>query len=266
MLAVTGFLRKLFRTTPKFIGFFFQNLLDISVLGLLYLFIIVNERTSTEAMTRVQRHNPNSKSMVRDAEATRASILDAAELEFSKVGLLGARTEAISARTGVTKAMIHYYFENKENLYRAVIERAIQRRAQEMSQVQFEQMAPIEALKTFFDGAMDSMKANPSVASILLFEALQNAGRFYHDSSVACLYRPVIAILERGMADGSFRKMDPMHAAINLVGMCSFYVTTRDNLRNLWDNSQGEVDLMSDEMYNKHRKCAMEMIMNAVCA
>jgi AcrR family transcriptional regulator len=54
------------------------------------------------------------KAPTRDAEATRSSILDAAEHEFAKVGLWGARTESIAARTGVTKAMIHYYFENKE--------------------------------------------------------------------------------------------------------------------------------------------------------
>lgn len=38
---------------------------------------------------------------VRDAEATKAQILDAAEEEFAKYGLAGARIDAIAARTGV---------------------------------------------------------------------------------------------------------------------------------------------------------------------
>ncbi|NJP21336.1 MAG: TetR family transcriptional regulator [Hydrococcus sp. CRU_1_1] len=40
---------------------------------------------------------------VRDAEATQAQILDAAEEEFARYGLAGARIDAIAARTGVVK-------------------------------------------------------------------------------------------------------------------------------------------------------------------
>ena len=63
------------------------------------------------------------ESKTRDAEATQASILDAAEEEFARHGLKAARTETIAARTGVTKAMI-YYFQSKEKLYQAVLDRA----------------------------------------------------------------------------------------------------------------------------------------------
>ena len=40
-------------------------------------------------------------------------------------GLGAARTEAIAAQTGVTKAMIYYYFQSKEELYQAVLERCL---------------------------------------------------------------------------------------------------------------------------------------------
>ena len=42
----------------------------------------------------------------RDAEATKTQILDAAEEEFARFGLMAARTEVIASKTGVTKAMI----------------------------------------------------------------------------------------------------------------------------------------------------------------
>jgi len=49
---------------------------------------------------------------VRDAEATQAVILAAAEEEFAKHGLTAARTEAIAKRC--SKSMIYYYFKHKE--------------------------------------------------------------------------------------------------------------------------------------------------------
>lgn len=67
----------------------------------------------------------NKKRRVRDREATKADILDAAEEEFGKSGLAGARIDAIADRTGVTKAMIYYYFKSKEALYQEVFQRLV---------------------------------------------------------------------------------------------------------------------------------------------
>jgi TetR/AcrR family transcriptional regulator len=58
---------------------------------------------------------------VRDAQITQQQILDAAEYEFSRHGLNGARMSAIANRSGVTTATLHYYFESKESLYKQVL-------------------------------------------------------------------------------------------------------------------------------------------------
>lgn len=58
--------------------------------------------------------------MIQDAK-TRERILMAARDEFSHLGYRGARMAAIAERAGINKALIHYYFENKEKLYAEVI-------------------------------------------------------------------------------------------------------------------------------------------------
>ena len=118
------------------------------------------------------------KTPTRDAEATRSSILDAAEHEFAKVGLLGARTESIAARTGVTKAMIHYYFENKENLYRAVMERLITRRTAELDSLHVADLSPADAVSAIMRNVLMHAAENPNVASLIVLEALQNEGKY----------------------------------------------------------------------------------------
>ena len=59
---------------------------------------------------------------VRDAEATRARILAAAKAEFARVGLGGARVDRIAEIAGANKRMLYYYFGNKDELFRAVLE------------------------------------------------------------------------------------------------------------------------------------------------
>lgn len=50
----------------------------------------------------------------RDSRATRQHILDTAELIFAQQGFDGARVDRIAAEAGVNKALIYYYFKNKQ--------------------------------------------------------------------------------------------------------------------------------------------------------
>src|SRR6202044_4046567 len=57
-------------------------------------------------------------------EESRAAILAAAAQEFAEHGIAGARTDAIAREARVNKALIYYYFKDKETLYGAVLDEA----------------------------------------------------------------------------------------------------------------------------------------------
>jgi len=69
------------------------------------------------------RRSPTAATRVRDAERTRAAILEAALVEFGEHGYAGARTSTIARRAGVNAQLISYYFDGKEGLYRALQQR-----------------------------------------------------------------------------------------------------------------------------------------------
>ncbi|WP_246660509.1 TetR/AcrR family transcriptional regulator [Nitratireductor sp. XY-223] len=54
---------------------------------------------------------------------SRKAILDAAERAFADFGFGGASIRAIARDAGVNQAMIHYYYQNKDLLFSAVVER-----------------------------------------------------------------------------------------------------------------------------------------------
>jgi len=60
----------------------------------------------------------------REDEDKRERILAAALETFSERGFDGATTREIAARAGVNLGLLQYYFEGKENLWRAAVERA----------------------------------------------------------------------------------------------------------------------------------------------
>jgi AcrR family transcriptional regulator len=63
--------------------------------------------------------------MVRDAEATRQRLLDAATEEFAARGIAGARVDRIARVAGSNKAQIYHYFGSKDALFEAVFDRVV---------------------------------------------------------------------------------------------------------------------------------------------
>lgn len=185
---------------------------------------------------------------VRDAEATQAIILEAAEEEFAKHGLAAARTEAIAAKTGVAKSMIYYYFKDKEGLYRAVLERSHSELSQTNQQLDLDQLSPETALKQFLTALLDCVSRNPKLPLIMLHEAVQNQGRYYKNSSSLTIDTTLMAILERGVATGVFRTLDPFQAAINIMGSCLFYYIGHENIKH---HARGK-RLLSKAMLEQH--------------
>jgi AcrR family transcriptional regulator len=64
-------------------------------------------------------------SPLRDAQATRRRLLDAAYAEFARYGIAGARVDRIGEAADSNKAQIYHYFGGKAELFDAVCEQAI---------------------------------------------------------------------------------------------------------------------------------------------
>ncbi|MBO0769349.1 MAG: TetR family transcriptional regulator [Solirubrobacterales bacterium] len=60
--------------------------------------------------------------MIRDAEATRGRLIEAATQEFAEHGIAGARVERIAAAAKSNKAQIYHYFGDKAGLLSAVVD------------------------------------------------------------------------------------------------------------------------------------------------
>src|ERR1700748_842361 len=78
--------------------------------------------TYEPAIERTQRRAEPRK---RDAEATRAAIVDAAKIHFARSGYEGAYLRDIAADAGVDAALINRYFGGKEGLFAIVLKESI---------------------------------------------------------------------------------------------------------------------------------------------
>lgn len=92
--------------------------------------------TTNAAVTRKRKRpttstEPNART--RQKEATRAAILQAALEVFAEHGYAAGSTREIAARAGAHHALIKYYFDSKEKLWREAVKFLFERQARELS-------------------------------------------------------------------------------------------------------------------------------------
>ncbi|WNZ43517.1 TetR/AcrR family transcriptional regulator [Leptolyngbya boryana CZ1] len=203
----------------------------------------------------------SQKRQFRDAEITQKQILDAAEIEFSRHGLKGARISAIAKQAKITTAMIHYYFENKEGLYRAVLQRPMEENQQFVEQLELDHLSPEDAITFIIRVAIANEFRNPYRQMLWFQEASQNQGLYFKQGNWSGLFERVIKVLERGIESGDFRPVDdPMLMLTHILGVCIFYFTVQEN----WQHLTPDVDRLSPEKVEKHTEAAIAFVLAAI--
>ena len=173
-----------------------------------------------------------TKPRQRDAEATRARILEAAKSEFSALGLGGARVDVIADRAGANKRMIYHYFGSKEALFTAVLEEAYLSIRHAERALDLEHLSPREALTTLVRFTWNYYLENPEFLTLVNSENLHRARHLEDSARIRETGRSLVdmvrSILDRGVADGVFRSgIDPVQLNITIAAIGYYYLTNR---------------------------------------
>ena len=182
---------------------------------------------------RLQRRHSTSKMGTRgQPAASRAAILRAAAEEFAEHGIAGARTEAIAREARVNKALLYYYFKDKETLYGAVLDHAFSGLKATVFRVLDSDLPPREKIMTYVGTYFDFIASNQVYPKLMQREMMRaREGHSPHiEKLVKNYFQPIYArvgeLLQKGIADGEFRKIDPAHFIPSMVAMIIFYFSS----------------------------------------
>jgi TetR/AcrR family transcriptional regulator len=155
-----------------------------------------------------------------DPEA-RARIAAAAEELFAARGFDGTAIRDIARSAGVNGAMIHYYFGNKEGLYRAMLEGAAKRIQALLIETASGSGSTRDRLAHFVDAYAAYMLSQPNIARILYREVLTGARHIKQIAQqyAATNYTMLRATITDGIKRGELRAIDAELAPISLMGM-----------------------------------------------
>ena len=160
--------------------------------------------------------------------SSKDAILAAARREFAARGFSGARMEAIARAAGCNKAMLFYYYSSKENLYRAVLARALGEIFAEIGGVVNEQLTPGKFMQRFPEIYIRFLARNPDLPRILVFDLIHNPENI--SAAMVEIFgengsfkpRRLLEMIRSWHDQGLISEGDPMHFMLNVISLSVF--------------------------------------------
>ncbi|HEV8578654.1 MAG TPA: TetR/AcrR family transcriptional regulator [Thermoanaerobaculia bacterium] len=159
----------------------------------------------------------------RERERSQRAILEAAEELFAESGFDRVSLAEIGEAAGVSRGLPAYFFNDKANLYRTVIDHAAQHLRERVGDALAPDAAPspaaaVERLVTVY---LDYLAANPRIVRLLQWEFLQPSGGRLSDAP-EILFGYAVEALREAFAGAEKVDVDVRELVLSLVGMCLF--------------------------------------------
>lgn len=204
----------------------------------------------------------------RQPEVSRLAILQAALVEFAQEGLAGARMDAIADAAGVNKALLYYYFHDKDRLYGAVLDRFFAGLLERIMAVCDRPGTAGERFLSYVKTHFDAIAESPYYARIFMGELMSasRGGSPHLDRILAAYMQPigmrVLGLVQDGIRAGEFRALDPAQFMPSAIGTIVHYFLTAPLRRKFMP----ELYPTTDKAIHERRAAVLDFIAAALFA
>jgi TetR/AcrR family transcriptional regulator len=168
---------------------------------------------------------PSKPDRIRDAERSRAAILDAAERLFAEHGYDATSLTQVGADAGVSRGTPGYFFRSKAELYQAVLDRSFAEVRDAVRAGRARALASNESAETILAGAVsdyfDFLAARPNFVRLIEREALHGGGPIEGAGHLSAGQEALAAIsVELGLDDSP--SGEAAQLLLSVIALCWF--------------------------------------------
>lgn len=154
---------------------------------------------------------------------SRTILFDATAALLSERSTIEVSLSEIAQRSGLNSALIKYYFGSKEGLLLALLERVAERSMADLASLVRLEISAEQKLRLHIGGIINTYYRSPYVNRLINYMIVR--GDTASSERVAKIFvEPMVAayraIVDQGVADGSFRPLDPGMLYYSVVGAC----------------------------------------------
>lgn len=165
-----------------------------------------------------------------DQDSTKEEVILRAAMDvFVEKGWAGARMQEIADRAKINKALLHYYFRSKENLYDRIIETVFTFFFRQIEEALQPEDSFELVLRHFIDAIVDTIAENPRIPQFVMHELSQGGGNAMRiltkviGKGGITLPQRMYALVRGELDAGRIRPVNPPQLIITILGACIYY-------------------------------------------
>ena len=161
---------------------------------------------------------------------TEQLILNAAKKVFVRKGMAGARMQDIADEAGINKALLHYYFRNKEKLFEVIFMEAAGKLFPRINAIFSSDQPLFEKIESFCDEYISVITDNPYLPLFVLNE-INRDPEYFMQKVMTGKTRPrpekFLQQIEGETKRGIIKRINPLQLLMNLLSMTIFPFVAR---------------------------------------
>jgi len=191
---------------------------------------------------------------VSETPQTETLIKETAKRVFFQKGLLNATTQQIADEAGVNRALIHYYFRSRDQLFKAVLEEAVNETRNKVDSI-FNSDEPFKVkISKYLDVFIDRNAEFPYIQNFIITEIMSDPEKMKEHFSRKRnhMLKHIVPPLKKEIESGNMEPIDPEHFIVNMMSMCSYPLVAKPFIQNMFS--------YDDKMYRKFLKERKQVI------
>jgi len=194
--------------------------------------------------------------------STEQTILEAAKKVFLDKGFDGARMQQIAEEAGINKALLHYYFRSKDNLFDAIFENAFKEFLPNIGQILRSDLPYEDKIRTFVETYIDMLSQNPYLPIFILREIQRSPEKMIEMIKSSGINPELTANFQQpDVEKGRIIPIPLPHLIINMIGLCVFPFIGRPIIEGFLFNNDTEA---YNKFLNDRKTQVAGFIINAI--
>lgn len=161
---------------------------------------------------------------------TQENILAAARTIFAQKGLAGARMQEIADNAGINKALLHYYYKNKEKLFEQVFEEAFKKIIRPLASFLADDSELFQKIRNICHLYHSMLLEYPFIPNFVMNEVNTDPSRILNLIQIEGVVegkKKTLGQIQEAVKIGKIRPIDPRELILNIISLSIFPFASR---------------------------------------
>lgn len=196
---------------------------------------------------------------------TEKLILDAAMKVFTAKGFAAARTVDIAKEAGINRALLHYYFRDKETMFNMIFETRFKEFFGGVFKIFSSEESLFEKIKQLIEHELGTFMKHPDLARFIIIEVASKPERLIeqgqkHGLNPRVFLEKFEAQVKKEVKAGNIKPIEGRQLLMNIMSLCIYPFVAQQIIRALMQLDRASFMTMMEV----RKKEIYDFIMNAI--